>query len=138
MRRMNEKELINPEARGFAGLIKKIMDPLNQNQEFKQKFKTLKKKFLINASNLNHAALITIDEGSLRVESIPNKPESNLKKKIIGWNGFISMDSQIFLALAMDKITIFSIIAKWLVRKVKMKGILNLLALLKIFEHLKE
>ena len=138
MRKMNKNELINSNARGFAGLIKNIMEPLNQNQEFKKKFKTLKKKFLINASNLNHAALITIDEGSLRVESIPNKPESNLKKKFIGWNGFISMDSQIFLALAMDKITIFNIIAKWLVRKVKMKGILNLLALLKIFELLKK
>jgi hypothetical protein len=138
MRKMNKNELINPNAREFAGLIKNIMEPLNQNQEFKKKFKTLKKKFLINASNLNHAALITIDEGSIRVESIPNKPESNLKKKFIGWNGFISMDSQIFLALAMDRITIFNIIAKWLVRKVKMKGILNLLALLKIFELLKK
>ena len=135
---MNKNELINPDAKGFAGLIKNIMEPLNQNQEFKQKFKNLKKKFLINASNLNYAALITIDEGSLKVDSIPNKPESNLKKKLIGWNGFITMDSQIFLALAMDRITIFNIITKWLVRKVKMKGILNLLALLKIFELLKK
>ena len=135
---MNKNDLINPKARGFAGLIKKIMEPLNQNQEFKQKFKDLNKTFLINASNLNNAALITINEGSLRVESVPNKPASNLKKKNIGWDGFISMDSQIFLALAMDRITIFNIIAKWLVRKVKMKGILNLLALLKIFELLKK
>lgn len=135
---MNKSDLINPKARGFAGLIKKIMEPLNQNQEFKQKFKDLNKTFLINASNLNNAALITINEGSLRVESVPNKPASNLKKKNIGWDGFISMDSQIFLALAMDRITIFNIIAKWLVRKVKMGGILKLFSLLKIFELLKK
>jgi hypothetical protein len=135
---LNKDELINPKARGFAGLIKKIMDPLNQNQEFKQKFRDLNKTFLINASNLNNAALITINEGSLRVESVPNKPASNLKKKNIGWDGFISMDSQIFLALAMDRITIFNIITKWLVRKVKMGGILKLFSLLKIFELLKK
>ena len=138
MRKMNEHQLINPEARGFAGLIKKIMDPLNQNQEFKRKFKNLKKKYLINASNLNHAALITINEGSLRVESVPNKPVSNLKKKLIGWDGFISMNSQLFLALAMDRLTILNIITKWLLREVKMKGILKLLSLLKIFEILKK
>jgi hypothetical protein len=135
---LNKIDLINPNARGFAGLIKKIMEPLNQNQEFKQKFKDLNKIFLINASNLNHAALITINEGSLKVESVPNKPASNLKKKNVGWDGFISMDSQIFLALAMDRITIFNIIAKWFVRKVKMRGILKLFSLLKIFELLKK
>ncbi|MEJ2293778.1 MAG: hypothetical protein P8Y23_03330 [Candidatus Lokiarchaeota archaeon] len=135
---MNKNNLIDPKARGFAGLIKKIMDPLNRNQEFKQKFKDLNKTFLINASNLNHAALITINEGSLRVESVPNKPATNLKKERVGWDGFISMDSQIFLALAMDRITFFNIIAKWLVRKVKMKGILKLFSLLKIFELLKK
>ncbi|MFX0020228.1 MAG: hypothetical protein ACFFBT_12920 [Promethearchaeota archaeon] len=134
---MNKNELINPKARGFAGLIKNIMEALNKNQEFQTKFKNFKKKYLINASNLNHAALITIKEGHLKVESIPNKPNSNLKKKFIGWDGFISMDSQIFLALAMDRISLFKIVVKWLLGKVKMKGILNLLYLLKIFEIIK-
>ena len=79
MIQMNKSELINPEARGFAGLIKNIMEPLNENQEFQKKFKNFNKTYLINASNLNHAALITINEGRLKVESIPNKPNSNLK-----------------------------------------------------------
>lgn len=135
---MNKNELINPKARGFAGLIKNIMEPLNENQEFQKKFKNFKKKYLINASNLNHAALITINEGRLKVESIPNKPKSNLKKKFIGWDGFISMDSQIFLALAMDRISLLNIVIKWLLGKVKMKRILKLLPLLKIFEIIKK
>ena len=135
---MNKNELINPRARGFAGLIKNIMEPLNENQEFQKKFKNFKKKYLINASNLNHAAIVTINEGRLKVESIPNKPKSNLKKKLFGWNGFISMDSQIFLALAMDRISLLKIIIKWLLGKVKMKGILNLIPLLKIFEIIKK
>lgn len=135
---MNKNELIDPKARGFAGLIKNIMEPLNENQAYQRKFKNFNKKYLINASNLNYAALITINEGRLNVESIPNKPKYNLKKKFIGWNGFISMDSQIFLALAMDRISLLNIVFKWLIGKVKMKGVLNLISLLKIFELIKK
>ncbi|MBY9004529.1 MAG: hypothetical protein KGD73_11190 [Candidatus Lokiarchaeota archaeon] len=135
---MDEKSLVNSNARGFAGLIKSIMEPLNENPEFKEKYKNLDRKFLINASNLNHAALITVNQGVLKVESVPNKPDSNLKKKTIGWDGYISMDSQIFLALAMNRISIIGIGMKWLLRKVKMGGILKLLSLLSIFEFLKK
>ena len=135
---MDENSLVNPNARGFAGLIKRIMEPLNENPEFKEKYKNLDRKFLINASNLNHAALITVIQGVLKVESVPNKPETNLKKKTIGWDGFISMDSQIFLALAMNRISIVGIGIKWILRKVKMGGILKLLSLLSIFEFLKK
>ena len=135
---MDKNGLIDPNARGCAGLIKSIMEPLNENLEFKEKFKNLDRKFLINASNLDHAALISVNQGILKVESVPNKPESNLKKKLIGWDGFISMDSQIFLALAMNRISIVGIGIKWILGKVKMKGILKLLALLIIFEFLKK
>ena len=134
---MNEKTIINPNARGFAGLLKNIMEPLNANPDFKQKFKKVNKKFLINAPNLHHAAILSVNEGTLKVESIPNKPASNLSKKEIHWDGFISMDSQIFLALAMNRISMMGIIVKWISKKVTMKGILNLLTLLKIFNFLK-
>jgi hypothetical protein len=135
---MDNESMVNPNARGFAGLIKSIIEPLNENPEFKEKFNKLNRKFLINASNLDHAALISVNQGVLKVESVPNKPESNLKKKLIGWDGFISMDSQIFLALAMNRISIVGIGLKWILGKVKMRGILKLLALLSIFDFLKK
>ncbi|MCJ7647350.1 MAG: hypothetical protein MUP85_01930 [Candidatus Lokiarchaeota archaeon] len=135
---MDKNSLIDPNARGFAGLIKSIMEPLNENLEFKENFKKLDRKFLINASNLEHAALISVNQGVLKVESVLNKPESNLKKKLIGWDGYISMDSQIFLALAMNRISIIGIGLKWILGKVKMRGIFKLLALLSIFEFLKK
>jgi hypothetical protein len=134
---MNDEELINPRAREFAGLIKNIMEPLTQNQKFLAKFKDRNRKFLINASNLNYAALLTIDDGFIKVESVSNKFKANLKRKALGWDGFISMDSQTFIALAMDKISIVSVLFKWIMGKVKLKGILNLITLLKIFNLLK-
>jgi len=133
-----ETNIIEKKARGFAGLIENVVDPLNKNPKFKEQFKNKKRKFLINASNLTYAALITIDNGKVIIESVKNKPQSNLKKKILGWDGYISMSSQIFLAFAMDKISLINIGIKWLTRKVKIKGLTKMVTLLKVFNLLKD
>ena len=133
-----ETKQIEKKARGFSGLIAKIMETLNENLKFKENFKNTQMKFLLDASNLNYAALVTIDNGTVTVEGVSNKPRSNLDKKKLGWDGFVSVDSQIFLALAMDRISMLKVALLWLRRKVKMKGILKLLKLLKIFALLNE
>ena len=133
-----EIKKIEKKARGFAGLIVNVLEPLNENPKFKEQFKRKKRKYLINASNLNYAALITLDKGTLIIEGVRNKPKSNLKKKILGWDGYISMNSQIFLALAMDKISLFNIVLKWLTRKIKIKGLIKMFTLLKMLNFLKD
>ncbi len=133
-----EIKIIEKKARGFAGLIVNVLEPLNENPKFKEQFKRKKRKYLINASNLNYAALITLDKGTLIIEGVRNKPKSNLKKKILGWDGYISMNSQIFLALAMDKISLLNIGLKWLTRKVKIKGLIKMFTLLKMLNFLKD
>ncbi len=131
-------KILEKKVRGFAGLIVNVLEPLNENPKFKEQFKNKKRKFLINASNLTYAALITIDNGKVIIESVKNKPQSNLKKKILGWDGYISMNSQIFLALAMDKISLINIGIKWLTRKVKIKGLIKMFTLLKMLNFLKD
>ncbi|MFX0040411.1 MAG: hypothetical protein ACFFCY_07975 [Promethearchaeota archaeon] len=126
----------NEKIRGFAVLINSILTPLNENKKFQEKFGNLKVKFLLNASNLNYAAIIIVEKGFVRVESIPNKPKENLKKQKIGWNAFLEMDTQTFLAIAMNRLSLFGIAKKWLTRKIKMRGIRKLLILLKIFRFL--
>lgn len=135
---MNETSLISERPRGFAGLMAKLMIPLNDNPDFKEQFKNTEKRFIINASNLNHAAILTINKGQIIINSIPNKPKSNLKKKVTNWDASISMDSQVFIALAMNKISMIKVGLLWLLRKVKMKGITKLFGLLKLFDILKE
>ena len=133
---MSESNIVLNEARGFAGLIENVMGPLNDNSEFQEAFKDTQRKILINATNLNYAALIIIDKGSLSVQSVPNKPKSNLKKKIVGWDGYVAMDTQIFLALAMRKISMIKLGLKMLTGKVKMRGIFKLLSMLKLIKIL--
>ena len=127
----NEKKI-----RGFANLIYSILAPLNENKRFKEEFRNVEAKILLNASNLNFAALISIDHGILRVESIPNKPKENLEKKKVGWDAYLEMDTQTFLAIAMNRLSLLGIAKSWLTRKIKMRGIRKLLILLKIFKFL--
>ena len=129
-----EKEKI----RGFAVLINSVLIPLNENHKFQEKFRNKTAKILLNASNLNYAALISIDHGIVNVKSIANKPITNLKKKEIGWNAFLQMDTQIFLALAMNRISILGVAKLWVTRKIKIRGIRTLLLLLKMLKILTE
>ncbi|MFX1374708.1 MAG: hypothetical protein ACFFA0_02745 [Promethearchaeota archaeon] len=133
---MAESNQENKKIRGFAVLINSILTPLNENKMFHEKFSNLNVKILLNASNLNHAAIIVVDKGVLSVDSIPNKPKENLKKQKVGWDAFLEMDTQTFLAIAMNRLSLFGVAKKWLTRKVKMRGIRKLLILLKIFRFL--
>jgi len=130
---MNEE---NEKLRGFASIINSVLGPLNQNNKFQEKFKNIDTKILLNASNLKFAALIIIDHGSLNVKSIPNKPKANLKKKEIGWNAFLEMDTQTFLGFSVNRISKLGVAKMWLTRKIKIRGIRSLLLLLKIFKFL--
>ncbi len=127
-----EKEKI----RGFASLINSVLVPLNENNKFQEKFKNIDTKILLNASNLKFAALIIIDHGSLNVKSIPNKPKANLKKKKIGWNAFLEMDTKTFLDLAVNRISKLGVAKMWVTRKIKIRGIRTLLLLLNVFKIL--
>ena len=86
--------------------------------------------------NVHFAALIIIDHGKIKVESIPNKPRENLKKQNVGWEGFIEMDTQTFLAISMGRLSLFRMAIKWIKRKIKMRGIRKLLYLLRAINYL--
>ncbi|MFX1365771.1 MAG: hypothetical protein ACFFCE_03020 [Promethearchaeota archaeon] len=133
---MTESNQENKKLQGFAILINSILAPLNENKQFKEKFGKIDTKILLNASNLDFAALIIINDGIIRVESIPNKPKANLKKKRIGWKGFLEMDTYTFLSIAMNNLSPLNIGKKWLTRKVKIRGIRKLLILLKVLKFL--
>ena len=118
---MVESDQENKKLRGFAVLINSILTPLNENKKFQKKFGKIDTKILLNASNLNYAALIIIDHGFIRVESIPNEPKTNLKKREVGWKAFLEMDTQTFLAIAMNRLSLIGVAKKWLTHKIKLR-----------------
>ena len=135
---MSETKLGKERIRGFAGLIASGLLPLNENQKFKEQFANTDLKILLNAVNVNFAALIIIKNGLLRVKSIPNKPKENLKKKNVGWDALLAMDTQTYLALAMDRLPMSKLGLKVLTGKVKIRGLRKLLILKKMLILLSE
>ncbi len=135
---MSETKLEKKRVRGFAGLIASGLLPLNDNQKFKEQFANTDIKILLNAVNVNFAALIVIKNGILRVESIPNKPKENLNKKNVGWNALLAMDTQTYLALAMNRLPMSKLGLKVLTGKVKVRGLRKLLILKKMLILLSE
>ena len=130
---MTEIEIEDNKVRGFAGIIDKALASLNSNKKFQEKFKDAMLRIVLNAKNANFAALIIVDHGILRIESIKNKPPENLKKKEVGWDALLEMDTQTFLAIAMNRISMLGVAKKWVTGKIRMKGIRKLLNLLKMF-----
>jgi hypothetical protein len=133
---MTEIEFEDNRIRGFAAIINNVVSPLNNNNQFKEKFKSVHVKILLNAPNVNFAALIIIDHGEITVKSIPNKPRENLTKEQVGWDGFVEMNSQSFIAISMDRLPLFKVVIKWIRGEIKMRGIRKLLYLLKAFKYL--
>ena len=135
---MSETKLKKERIRGFAGLIAGGLLPLNENHKFKEQFAKTDIKILLNAINVNFAALIIIKNGILSVKSIPNKPKENLRKKHVGWDALMAMDTQTYLALAMNRLPMPKLGIKVLTGKVKVRGFRKLLILKKMLILLSE
>lgn len=121
--------------RGFAGIVSKQVEPLNDNEKFKEKFKDTEVKVLLNATDGKYAALLVIDKGRIYVEGIKNKPKTNLKKKVVGWDGRLQMSTENFVKLLdSDELSLGKIVGKILIRKIKIRGIKKVLTLLALFK----
>lgn len=120
--------------RGLAGIVSKQVEPLNENPKFKEKFKDTEVKVLINAKDGKYAALLVIDKGTIHVEGFKNNPKKNLKKKVIGWDGFLQADTNTFLSLlGSEDMSFGKIIGKILSGRLKIRGIKHVLVLLQLF-----
>ena len=56
----------------YAKMIKENFELLNNNDKFKEKIKEDQFKILINPKDEKHAALVTVDKGTIKVEKIIN------------------------------------------------------------------
>ena len=121
--------------RGFASIVAKQIEPLNEMEKFKEKFKDTEVKVLLNAKDGKWAALLVIDKGTIHVEGIKNNPKENIKKKNAGWDGLLQTTTPMFLEiLGSDKLSMGKVIRKILSGKIKIRGIKNVLVLLQLFD----
>jgi hypothetical protein len=120
--------------RGFAGIVAKQVEPLNDSEKFKEKFKDTQVKVLLNAKDGKYAALLIIDKGRIYVEGFKNKPKKNLKKKVAGWDGLLQTKTKTFIELLeSEDISLGSVVGKILTGRIKIRGIKHVLVLLQLF-----
>jgi hypothetical protein len=121
--------------RGFAGIVSKQVEPLNDNEKFKHMFKNSEEKVLLNAKDGKWAALLIIDKGKIFVEGIKNEPKENIKKKNAGWDGLLQTTTPMFMELlGSENVSMGKVIGKILSGKIKIRGIKHVLVLLKLFD----
>ena len=121
--------------RGFASIVAKQIEPLNEMEKFKEKFKDTQVKVLLNAKDGKWAALLVIDKGKIYVEGIKNDPKENIKKKNAGWDGLLQTTTPMFLEiLGSDEVSMGKVIRKILSGKIKIRGIKHVLVLLQLFD----
>ena len=122
--------------RGFAGVVSKQIEPLNEIEKFKEDFKDRTIKILLNATDGKNAALIVIDKGNIYVEEVKNKPKENLKKKNAGWDGRIQAKTNDFVELlTSEDLSIGSVVGKVLTFKIRIRGLFKALTLLELFNY---
>lgn len=129
---MTEEKKKRP--RGFASMIYKTVMPLNDDNRFKEKYKDIKSKILLNAVDGKYAALVIIDNGTIDVEGIVNKEKSDLKQDVLGWEAKLETTTELFLKLAAGELGTGASIVKILTRKLKIKGLNKILELFALLE----
>lgn len=130
---MAEKGEKKKKLKGFAGVIAKNLEPLNSNQRFKEKYKDADTKILLNTKDGPVACLIKIKNGTIEFEAIENTPKENISKKALGWDGFLSTTTPIFMDLAAGKISTGGMLKKMLTGKIKIKNSKIVMALGDLF-----
>jgi len=122
--------------RGFAGVVSKQIEPLNEIEKFKEDFKDRTVKILLNATDGKYAALIVIDKGTIYVEEVKNTPKENVKKKNAEWDGRLQAKTDAFVnLLTSEDLSLGSVLGQILTFKIRIRGLRKALTLLELFKY---
>jgi len=132
---MNEVEK-KKRLKGIAKVVANQVEVLNTIVQFKEDYKDSLIKILLNPKDGKQAALLVIENGRIYVEGIENNLKSSISKKALGWDGFMETKTNVFAdILGGGDISLGSIIWKVITFRIKLKGIKNVLILMKLFEY---
>jgi len=120
---MSEPELSTKKLSDFIKAIKEGYESLNSNEKFKEQFKDENFKILLNPTDREYAALITVENGTVSVKGIKNTPKGNIQKEVLGWDSYMKTTRQIFKDIGEGTLSSRDIRRKVLARKIKVKGL---------------
>jgi len=109
--------------KGFAGIVWKLVEPLNSMEKFKEEFADVKVTILVNPKDQKRAALIKIDKGTIDIEDVKNDKETlkNLK-----YDGLFEAPFNLLAKVFEEGLSTGTLLKKWITRKIKLRGIRKL------------
>jgi len=119
---MSENKLGKVKEGTYPEGVFNLYTPLNSIDKFKEKFANKTFKILLNPKDGEYAALVTVDKGTVSVESIENKDKKDLTEEKLGWDGMMKTTKALFEEIGDGKLSQRDIIKKVVARKIKMKG----------------
>jgi hypothetical protein len=119
--------------RGLAALLWQFIEPLNFNEEFKEKFGDTNLNILLNPKDQKWAALLKIEKGKIDAVSVKNDDETLKNLKL---DSLFEAPAETFLNLFNEGLSAGPLLIKMITRKVKIKGLRKMLALKDIFDLL--
>ena len=123
---MSEQEKSSEESSKFVKSVKERYESLNTNEKFKEQFKDINFKILLNPTDRDYAALITVDKGIVYVEGIKNTPKEKISKEVLGWDSYMKTTRQTFKEIGDGTLSSRNIRKIVLTRKIKVKGLKHL------------
>ncbi|MFX0000992.1 MAG: hypothetical protein ACFE88_12845 [Candidatus Hermodarchaeota archaeon] len=123
---MSEQEISSEESSEFVKSIKEGYESLNKNDKFKEQFKDIDLKILLNPTDRDYAALITVDKGTVYVQGIENTPKEKVSKETLGWDSYMKTTRETFKKIGDGTLSSRDIRKKVLARKIKVKGLKHL------------
>ena len=133
MSEIQQKQKKSKRIRGLGGVVAKQLAPLKTNEIFLRRYSDLQMLVLLNTTDSKYAALVEFNNGDIKVDAIDSTDKKALKKKVLGWDAMLSTSTSLFLKIAMGELGLGALVGKIIRRKVKAKGIKNLIILRKIF-----
>ena len=133
-----EKKVKKKRLKGIAGVLDKQLTPLRESLLFKELYDDFECTYLLNAIDSKVAALLSFTNGTIEIDSISNKDKKALKKKALGWDSKLATSTPLFLQIAMGELSLGAMAKKVAARKIKVKGLKNLLKLQEIFALLQK
>lgn len=119
--------------KGLAGVLWQFLEPLNFNEEFKQKFQDTQLIILMNPKDQKWAALLKIQNGTIDIEGIRNDKETIKDLKL---DSLFEAPAETFLNMFSEGLSAGTLMKKWITGKVKLRGLRKMMALKAIFELL--
>lgn len=123
--------------RGFAGIIKNQLEPLNGSEYFKENYSDFEAKILLNNTDDRHAAYVKFKDGKVDIDSI-KKPKRKERGKVpnplknIEYDGYMECDTELFFAIAKGDISKLGLLKMVITRKIK--GVSTMITFSKFFK----